>query len=110
MKMVEGPLYQDERLRIDYHPSSVEDHLLYIRERAGEEINYIIPRGILEELARTPRGEIERKITNWNDELIYRIKREEIGVDGLHVALCQAYIEQEERIQAFRHQEKRGRD
>ncbi len=102
MKMDQKPLYQDERLKIDYHPSSVEDHIVYIKERAGAEINYIIPHGILEELARTPRGEIERKISNWNDELIYRIKREEIGVDGLHVAICQAYIEQEERIQAFR--------
>jgi len=102
--MDEKPLYQDERLRIDYHPSSVEDHLVYIKERAGEEINYLIPRGILEELARTPRGRIERKINLWNDELVYRVKREGIGVDGLHVALCQAYIEQKERIRTFRSQ------
>ena len=96
--MPENPLYQDDRLRIEPHPNSFEDHLVYIKERNGEEINYILPRGVLPELAKVPRGGIERMISNFNAPLLHLIEQEGIGIDGLHVAICQAYIEQEERI------------
>ncbi len=96
--MSEKSLYQDRQLRIEHHPSSSQDHLLYVKEKEGEEVEYLIQRGILRELARTPRGEIERKISNFSPEILTEVKREGIGVDGLHVALCQAYIEEEERM------------
>lgn len=95
------PLYQDRQLRIGYHPSSSEDHLLHVKEKEGQEMAYLIQRGILKELARTTRGGIERKIDNFNPEILIKIKEEGIGIDGLHVALCQAYIEEEERMRRF---------
>ena len=97
--MTEKPLYQDERLEIDYLPSSPEDHLLYITQtKKGEKLCYIISRGILEELARTPREGIERIIDNFNPNILSIIKKEGIGIDGLHAALCQAHREEEYRV------------
>ena len=96
--MTEKPLYQDEKLKVDYLKNSPEDHLLYIKQKDGEEISFVIQRGILRELARTPRGGIERKIATFHDSILFVIKEEEITIDGLHVALCQAYAEEENRI------------
>ena len=97
----EKPLYQDEQLKIDYFERAPEEHLLYIRdlhEKKGEEMSYVIPRGILSELATTSRGGIERKIAAFNDMILFALQKERIGIDGLHVALCQAYAEEERRI------------
>ena len=62
---------------------------------------YFIQREILRELARTPRGGIERKIGTFNDMLLFFLRKHDIGIDGLHVALCQAYVEEENRIREF---------
>ena len=96
--MSEKPLYQDKQLRIEYNPHYPEEHFLYIKDKEGDEVTYIIQRGILKELATTPRGGIEHKINNFSPEILFQIKEEKIGVDGLHVALCQANIEEEERM------------
>jgi len=90
----EKPLYEDEQLKIDYLGTSIDDHELII----NNEYSYVIPRGILEELATTKRGNVARKIHAFNELILYAIDKEGIGVDGLHVALCQAYIEEKERI------------
>lgn len=97
----EKPLYEDEQIKIDYLPSSIEDHLLYIKEKSGEESRYLMERGILSELARTSRGGIERKIATINQSILFTLREEKIGIDGLHVALCQAYAEEERRINEF---------
>lgn len=99
--MTQGPLYQDGQLKIDYLETSIEDHVLYIKRKEGDEWNYIIPRRILGELAKTQRGGIERKIATFNEDILFELRRQEIGIDGLHVALCQAYAEEEERINRF---------
>lgn len=100
--MADKHLYLDEKLKIDTSPSSTEDHILYIREGSGGEwAEYLIPREILRELAGTPRGGIERKIYNFNFKIMSAIQTEEIGVDGLHVAFCQAYAEQKRLIQHY---------
>jgi len=95
--MSEKPLYQDEKIKVDYLPNSTSDHLLFVKEKDGEWAEYIIQRGILQELARMPRGGIEEKIAVFNELILLSIKKEEIGIDGLHVALCQAYMEEEDR-------------
>lgn len=105
--MVEKPLYQDEKLKIDYLPNSIEDHLLYIKGN-NEERNFVIPRRVLSELARTPRGGIERKIATFNDGILYHLNKQGIGVDGLHIAICQASAEEEERIKDFIRTQKTG--
>lgn len=99
--MPEESLYQDEQLKIDYYKPSPEDHLIWIKDNTGKETAYILQRGILEELARTPRGGIERKINTVNDMILFHLKKEGISVDGLHVAICQAYAAEEEQIREF---------
>ncbi len=96
--MSEKPLYEDEQLMADYHPTSPEDHFLRIGGEGRKKIGYLIQHGILRELARTPRGEIESKIDAFNPEILAKIKEEGIKIDGLHVALCQAHIEEMERM------------
>ena len=96
--MSKEPLYQDEKLKIEYLPNSHEDHLVYIRESSGEEYRYVIQRGILEELARTARGGIENKLQWSNQDLLFVLKKENISVDALHIAICQAYAEEKERV------------
>jgi len=81
-------------LKIDYLPNSGEDHVLFIEEVWS----YALPRGVLSDLARTPRGRIEGMIRNFNDSILHMIEQKKVGVDGLHVALCQAYTEEEKRI------------
>ena len=53
----EKPLYEDTHIKIEYWPDSVDDHRLRI-DVGDEPCYYIIPRGILRELARTRRGGI----------------------------------------------------
>ena len=93
--MTEEPLYKDEKLKIDYL-DGCHDHELFIGENS-----YPIQRGILAELARTPRGGIERIIQTWNSNIFYGLEQAQISVDGLHVAICQAYAEEERRIDLF---------
>lgn len=101
----EKPLYQDEKLKIEYFRNP-DEHLVWI---SSNEHNYIMQRGILEELAKTPRGCIEHKIEAFNSLLLSVIKESGIGVDGLHVAICQAYAEEERRAAQFA-KEFRGRE
>lgn len=101
MIMLERLLYQDQQIKIGYLPYSAIDHILFIREgETGEFREYLIQRGILKELATTPRGGIEQKIANFNERILSSIKKVGIKIDGLHVALCQAYQEEESRYYA----------
>jgi hypothetical protein len=93
----EEPLYRDDGITIDYHPESHEDHLLTL-SRDDPGLNYMIQRGILRELATTPRGEMAAKLDRSSPGLLERAAQLEISPDGLHVAICQAYHEEEERI------------
>lgn len=96
------PLYEDKQIKINYFQKSpedtpsFEDHALIIKDRTGE-TQYVLQRGVLAELARTPRGDLWAKIDAINPLLPHHVKKEEIGIDGLHVALCQAHIEEERR-------------
>lgn len=92
-------LYEDDKLRIGYLPDSPEDHLLYVGD--GKEFEYIIQRGILGEMARTSRGGIERMINQFNYNILHAIGEVGVSVDGLHVAICQAQMEENRRIQDF---------
>jgi hypothetical protein len=94
----EKPLYQDDEITIEYHPSSVEDHVLHVTYDGTDRLSYLLQRGILHDLATTQRGGIESKISNFNPELLFHLKEKNIGIDGLHVAICQAYAEEEARV------------
>ena len=97
--MNDGPLYQDEQLKVDYLSNS-DDHFLEIG-KSNEQRRYVIQRGILEDLARSPRGDIEGKINTFNDLILYDLEREGVAIDGLHVALCQAFTEEQDRVRKF---------
>lgn len=99
--MADKPLYQDTQIKIDHLPNSADDHILYI-DHNGEDLEYIIPRGVLHELARLPRGGIEEKIAVWNPNILFMLEQKRIPVDGLHISICQAYMEEERRYQEFR--------
>lgn len=91
------PLYEDPDIRIEHHPRSHEDHLLYLK-RNGEELNYIIQRGILREIARTPRHEVEEIMRRINEIMVQDARQRGLSVDSLGYAIAQAYIEDERRI------------
>ena len=95
MTKKEEPIYQDEQLKIEFHAS--EEYFVCLKDKTGEETGYFLPRGVLQELALTKRGGIERKLFNSNERLLHAIKEEGISIDSLHVALCQAYAEDERR-------------
>jgi hypothetical protein len=97
--MDDEPLYQDSKLKVDYLPNS-EDHFLEIGKDTNKK-RYIIQRGVLEDLARSPRGDLERVINTVNDWILSDINREGISVDGLHVAFCQAYMTERDREAKF---------
>jgi len=100
--MTKIPLYKDGKITIDHHPrAGIDDHELILK-KDRENSHYVLPRGILDELARTPRGGIGRKIANFNEMILHDLKLENISVDGLHVAICQAYIKKERRYQNYR--------
>jgi len=92
------PLYQDKRLVIDYLPQSPEDYQLIIKRKSGEETGQILQRGVLGDLAKTSRERLETKIDTINPVLLHELRLEKIGMDWLHVALCQAHMEEERRL------------
>ncbi len=94
--MPQEPLYEDETLRIEYHPQSSVDHILYVK-KDGDEFGLHIPRGILKDMAHTKRGMLEEKISPFNRYFVSDVVDAGVSVDGLHVALCQAHIAEEER-------------
>ena len=97
------PLYKDNIITIDYPllPGSIDDHALYLSANGIKLSSFRIPRGVLEELAKTPRGGIERKISAFNEIILASLKDYNVGIDGLHVAICQAYAEEDRRRREF---------
>lgn len=108
--MADKPLYQDGTLKVDYLPTSPDDHFVSYNQLGAENIILVLQRGTLRDLALTKRGGIERKIANINPGFLLgvlpELKSEGIGMDGLHVVLCQAYFEEERRIADFTREQK----
>ncbi len=88
--MEEIILYGDEQLRISTR--SLEDHYLSIGDKGRI---YILQNGILNELGRTQRGRLEGKLNTIDPQILFVLGEEGISVDGLHVAISQAFLEQE---------------
>lgn len=103
------PLYQDEKLKIDDHPTSSDDHMLYIKAK-GKWAQYVLQRGVLEQLARTPRGQIPGLGRLIHDLIWQSLEDANISVDGLHVAICQAYAEEERQAREYRKELERDND
>ena len=57
--------------------------------------------GVLEELAGTQIGEIDEKIDRFSPELLFALGSKGISIDRFHISVCQAYIEEERRVDLF---------
>jgi len=89
------PLYEDNKIVIDYVPECTWQHQVCIRE--SEESNFVVCPlriGMLRQLANSQRGGIEQMITKFDERIIDSIKKAERSIDGLHVAFLQTYIDE----------------
>jgi len=93
--MPEKPLYADAMLKVTI-AEPPEEHLLWIKKRNWT--TYVIPRNCLREFALTPRARLESKLDTFNPEIMYNLREKGLTADSVHVAFCQAYIEDERRI------------
>lgn len=111
----EKPLYDDGQLKVDYWPRSPEDHYLRVKV-ADIDREFILTRGILEELVLAPRKEFALKLNAVNDQILGVVRRADevlkekgemlVGEDGLHIALALAFVEDQQRyIRSFFHKE-----
>ncbi len=105
--MEEKPLYESERLRIDYLKTSIDDHLLYIIEKDGEEKSFVIPRGVLRDFALTEKEKLEPRLNVFNSMLLYKLYEERISVDEVHDAFNSAYKEEERRFDEWKREQKK---
>lgn len=99
----ESPLYEDSEIRIEVMHSNPEAQIIYfVNEKFGEAVHYVIPRGILEEFATTPRDGIESKMMNFDEHMVHDARNRGLTIDSLHISIAQAYIEEEKRYQYSR--------
>src|SRR3989338_389963 len=80
----EGFLYDSEKIKITYFKDSFEEHSLIV---GG--VHFLLQRGVLEELARTPIIELRRKLSAIISDINHFTTAEEkpTGRDIDHVAL-----------------------
>ena len=101
--MSEKPLYQDEHIKIERYPTDILPNLYKLSITSGCITGeHSIPRALLLEFARTPRGQLEEKILSYGSGS-YRLilwDLEEIGVDRFHTAIRRACGEEIEGTQA----------
>jgi hypothetical protein len=95
-------LYQDRDMRVEHHPTSHEDHLLFLLSNGGEELQYIIPRGCLREFATTSRDRLELAMRCMNGDMVDEAERRGLSVDSLGLGMAKAYIENERRYQNWK--------
>ncbi|MDD5133061.1 MAG: hypothetical protein PHD81_02980 [Candidatus Nanoarchaeia archaeon] len=93
------PLYEDEVLRVTLLPNCIEDHAVY-HKAPGEEFECLLPlpRGVLREFALAPSGDLEMRLNTMDPTILFHLRQKNISVDKLHVAICQAYAEEERRF------------
>ncbi len=94
-------LYEDRDMRIEHHPTSHEDHLLFLL-RNGEELNYIIFRGCLREFATASRDRMGLAMRTMNRDMVDEAERRGLSVDSLGLAMAKAYIEDQRRYQDWK--------
>ncbi len=100
--MAENILYADEDIEVGYLPDSPEDNYIAFTSDDPGRQEYLLQRGIVRELAETPRGDgLAQKLNNVNDLILLDARQRGLHQSDVHVAICQAYREQEERYQRF---------
>ena len=101
--MRDKPLYEDKTFRIDYLPKSPEDHVVYFKEKStGEELNYIIQRGVLRDLAQVPTTDLPDLVDRVSPMLLFVLDKEGVPVEDFQKAVSTAYNEEEKRFEEFK--------
>jgi len=93
--MVEEPLYEDDELKVTVFPKDSEAHELHLIKPKSR---YLLLRGTLRELARTPRRKLESKLNLINSALLYEAREQGLDAKDIGIVISQAYIEEEERF------------
>ena len=94
----EKPLYEDPDITIDYMRSSPQYHVLILHKEV-EATSYLFGRGVLKDGARTPRHKLEGFLKNYNEPMVIDAEMRGLNADALGVAIAQAHIEEERRIE-----------
>lgn len=89
----ENVLYAEGKVKIRYHPTSVEDHVLGI---GG--MQFVLQRGILEQLARDPFEDLIKTLGMIDERILNSAVQERIEFPVLYAGLRAAYAEEERRI------------
>lgn len=85
--MADDVLYDDGKVKVSYFKDLVDEHVLHIGDQG-----FILQRGILEELARTPIVNIQRKLSAIDSNIDPALIRSEIFYHEVDFALKQAHI------------------
>lgn len=111
MRDMEKPLYEDNQLQIKI-ADSPQDHLMGIKRIEEKEFDtYVsLPRGSLEHFALTPRGKLESELDNMNPMITGYLRYVGLNANDAHIAILQAYIEDEERIRVGVEEMRRARE
>ena len=99
--MAEKPLYEDKQFRIDYLANSGEDHYITVKLSEKERHSCILERFVLREMAKKTSEMFESTLRTVDDIFLNILKKKNIGIDKLHIAICQAYIEEKDRSNRF---------
>ncbi|MDD5192603.1 MAG: hypothetical protein PHH54_03085 [Candidatus Nanoarchaeia archaeon] len=97
---MEEPLYKDNQIQIKID-NGPQDHLMGIKRAEENEFDtYVpLPRGSLMHFSLTPRGKLESELENMNPMINIFLKQAGLTANDAHIAILQAYIEDERRIQ-----------
>lgn len=95
--MTENVLYADEDIEVGYLAHSPDDNYVAFLAGGHDRDEYILQRGILREFAETSRDGLTQKLNQVNEMILMDARQRGLTQDSVHVAICQAYIENERR-------------
>ncbi|HUW43976.1 MAG TPA: hypothetical protein VMV95_03395 [Bacillota bacterium] len=115
------PLYETDRIKITYlhslepgkenEISSGKDHELWLKEKDGEWNRYMLPRGVLRELARTVSDNdvfgLISKLDNFNTSIYTDFARKKIFLGDVAQAFLKAYQKEEEEVEKYFSEQKK---
>ena len=110
------PLYQDSLIKVEKHPTSIDDHILSINEGKTGWRKYLLQRGILEELAKTPVAAAVNKVKTINEFILKSLETDSmsghVGLNFLylHTVLRTAYAAEEKSRQEYVEKMRNQRD
>jgi len=83
-------IYEDPQFRLSIG-KKLGNYSLYIKHD-GEEFFHAISVPQIREIGATPRGELEDKLDGIDPEIRKNLKKADLSVDSVHLAICLTYI------------------